>query len=38
MKVIRTNSENKDFIKLVRLLDFDLEKRDGVDHSFFAQI
>ncbi len=34
---LRTNSENKDFIKLVRLLDADLAKRDGDDHAFFAQ-
>ncbi len=37
MKLIRTNSENKDFISLVKLLDFDLAERDGNEHSFFAQ-
>ena len=37
MKLIRTNSENRDFIELVKLLDFDLAKRDGDEHSFFAQ-
>jgi len=37
MKLLRTNSENKDFIELVKLLDFDLAKRDGDKHSFFAQ-
>ena len=34
---IRTNSENKDFQKLVLELDADLEIRDGEDHSFYAQ-
>jgi len=33
----RTNSENHDFIELVKLLDADLAKRDGEDHSFYAQ-
>ncbi|MBB2144221.1 GNAT family N-acetyltransferase [Pedobacter sp. LMG 31464] len=34
---IRTNSENKDFQKLVAELDADLKIRDGEDHSFYAQ-
>lgn len=33
----RTDSENPDFIKLVRLLDADLAERDGREHSFYAQ-
>lgn len=33
----RTNSDDPDFIKLVRLLDADLHKRDGEEHSFYAQ-
>ncbi|MGJ8549604.1 GNAT family N-acetyltransferase [Winogradskyella wichelsiae] len=37
MKLIRTNSENKDFINLVKLLDFDLAERDGNEHTFFAK-
>jgi GNAT superfamily N-acetyltransferase len=37
MKLLRTNSDNKDFIKLVKLLDADLAKRDGEDHAFYAQ-
>ncbi len=37
MKIIRTNSENEDFIFLVNLLDLDLAKRDGDEHSFFVQ-
>jgi len=35
--LLRTNSEHKDFIELVRLLDADLAKRDGDEHAFFAQ-
>ncbi|MBL7995291.1 GNAT family N-acetyltransferase [bacterium] len=35
--VQRTNSENRDFIELVRLLDEELSKRDGDDHPFYAQ-
>lgn len=35
--LIRTNSENEDFISLVRLLDADLAKRDGDEHAFYAQ-
>src|SRR5436305_9209211 len=37
MEIIRTNSENPDFIGLVKLLDTDLAIRDGKDHSFYAQ-
>ena len=33
----RTDSDNPDFIALVRLLDADLHKRDGEEHSFYAQ-
>lgn len=35
--IVKTNSSNKDFINLVKLLDADLAKRDGEDHSFYAQ-
>ncbi len=35
--IVRTNSNNNDFINLVKLLDLDLAKRDGEDHSFYAQ-
>jgi len=34
---IRTNSDNPDFIELVKLLDADLAIRDGDEHSFYAQ-
>lgn len=33
----RTTSEDPDFIALVRLLDADLARRDGNDHSFYSQ-
>jgi putative acetyltransferase len=34
---IRTDSENQDFIDLVKLLDADLAARDGSDHAFYGQ-
>jgi GNAT superfamily N-acetyltransferase len=37
LELVRTNSDDSDFIGLVRLLDADLEQRDGNDHSFYAQ-
>jgi len=37
IKIIRTNSDNKDFIELVKYLDVDLAERDGKDHPFYAQ-
>ena len=37
IKLIRTNSDNKDFIELVKYLDADLAERDGTDHSFYGQ-
>ena len=37
IQIIRTNSGNTDFIALVRLLDADLAKRDGDEHSFYSQ-
>ena len=37
IKLIRTDSENPDFIELVRHLDADLAERDGQEHSFYAQ-
>ncbi len=33
----RTNSDDPDFLPLVRELDKDLKIRDGDDHAFFAQ-
>jgi GNAT superfamily N-acetyltransferase len=35
--IIRTSSDNNDFISLVKLLDADLAIRDGKEHSFYAQ-
>ena len=37
LEIIRTNSDDKDFQELVRLLDEDLAIRDGAEHSFYAQ-
>lgn len=37
LKIIRTNSDNEDFVKLVRLLDKELSIRDGNEHGFYAQ-
>ncbi|MGB3149512.1 MAG: GNAT family N-acetyltransferase [Maribacter sp.] len=36
-KIVRTDSSNSDFIKLVTLLDADLALRDGEDNAFYAQ-
>ena len=37
LNLIRTNSENQDFINLVKLLDEDLAIKDCDDHSYYAQ-
>jgi putative acetyltransferase len=37
IKLVRTNSENPDFIHLVSHLDADLAIRDGAEHSFYNQ-
>lgn len=37
ISLTRINSDNSDFLDLVKLLDTDLAIRDGKDHSFFAQ-
>lgn len=37
IKLVRTDSDNRDFKALVQLLDADLATRDGKDHSFYAQ-
>lgn len=37
IRIIRTDSENEDFIELVRHLDAELAVRDGDDHAFYAQ-
>jgi putative acetyltransferase len=37
IKLIRTNSENKDFLSLVKHLDMELAIRDGDDHAFYDQ-
>jgi GNAT superfamily N-acetyltransferase len=35
--LVRTNSDNSDFRKLVALLDAELQILDGAEHSFYAQ-
>lgn len=37
MRIIRTNSTNKDFIKLVKMLDQNLAVSDGDLHNFYSQ-
>ena len=37
INILRTDSDNPDFIELVKYLDADLAKRDGDDHSFYDQ-
>ncbi len=37
IQIKRTDSENKDFIKLVQSLDNELAERDGEEYSFYAQ-
>ena len=37
IQLTRTNSDNPDFIGLVKLLDADLAVKDGDDHSFYNQ-
>ena len=37
IKLIRTDSYNPDFVKLVKYLDADLAIRDGNEHPFYAQ-
>jgi GNAT superfamily N-acetyltransferase len=37
IKLVRTDSENKDFRELVQLLDKELAERDGDAHPFYAQ-
>ena len=37
LQLTRTNSNNFDFIQLVKLLDDELAERDGNDHSFYDQ-
>jgi putative acetyltransferase len=37
LRLVRTDSDNPDFRALVRLLDADLQRRDGAEHAFYAQ-
>ena len=38
INLIRTNSDSKDFIDLVNLLDAELAEIDGEEHVFYAQL
>lgn len=38
INLIRTNSDNKDFIALVKRLDAELAELDGDEHAFYAQL
>ena len=37
IEIIRTDSDNQDFIELVKHLDADLAERDGEDQKFYTQ-
>ncbi len=37
LQLKRTNSDDPDFIALIRLLDEDLARRDGKDTAFYSQ-
>ena len=37
LHIVRTNSENPDFIALVKLLDAELAERDREEHGFYDQ-
>ena len=37
IKIVKTDSDNPDFIKLVQSLDAELAERDGLEHSFYSQ-
>ena len=37
MRIARTNSDDPDFVQLVKSLDAELAERDGKEHSFYAQ-
>ncbi|MDQ3141902.1 MAG: GNAT family N-acetyltransferase [Bacteroidota bacterium] len=37
INILRTNSDNPDFIELIKYLDVYLAEMDGEDHSFYAQ-
>ena len=37
IRLVRTDSSNNDFVELVKLLDKELQIRDGSEHSFYSQ-
>ena len=38
VRIVRTDSENPDFIDLVKYLDADLAEKDGEQHLFYGQL
>jgi GNAT superfamily N-acetyltransferase len=36
-RILRTDSDNNDFVELVKLLDAELAEIDGDEHAFYAQ-
>jgi putative acetyltransferase len=38
IRIVRTNSDNPDFLQLVNLLDEHLARVDGEDHPYYAQL
>ena len=37
IRLVRTDSSNNDFVELVKLLNKELQIRDGSEHSFYSQ-
>ena len=37
IRIVRTDSDNRDFVDLVKQLDVYLAERDGPEHAFYAQ-
>ncbi len=37
INILRTNSDNSDFIRLIGKLDTELAERDGEEQPFYAQ-
>src|SRR5260221_10045360 len=37
INIVRTNSDDPEFIRMARVLDAELARRDGEDHAFYSQ-
>lgn len=37
LKLVKADSKNVDFVSLVKLLDEELQRRDGTEHTFYKQ-